>query len=67
MVWGEEVNEYKGFVRELCGNAVLLHLDCGGGIMNLYMIKWQRTINLLVPQCSFILYYAYASLCWLRG
>ena len=63
MVWGRGSKcEYKSFVRELCGNAVLLDLDCGGGIMNLYMIKWQRTINSHCPSASFILYYTYASL-----
>ena len=62
MVWGRGSKcEYKSFVRELCGNAVLLDLDCGGGIMNLYMIKWQRTINSHCPSASFILYYTYAS------
>ena len=48
----EDVNVNVSFVRELCGDAILLDLDCGGGITNIHD-KVAQNYKLSLHHCQF--------------
>ena len=62
MEWGR-VSGYKDkrvcIMSDLLCEAIILNIEGGGGLRDLHMIKWQRTIHSHCNNVNFILYHTY--------